>query len=44
MSESTLPDYIAVATELQQAGLAVSPAELHGPIGRYVKWWLGAKG
>ncbi|SEG64495.1 YecA family protein [Vibrio hangzhouensis] len=30
MSETTLPNYITVATELQQAGLAVSPAELHG--------------
>ncbi|MCG9581499.1 YecA family protein [Vibrio tubiashii] len=30
MSETKLPDYLAFATELQSAGLAVNPAELHG--------------
>ncbi|WP_047048701.1 YecA family protein [Vibrio mexicanus] len=30
MSETTLPDYLVVATELQSAGLAVNPSELHG--------------
>ena len=30
MTDTTLPNYITVATELQQAGLSVSPAELHG--------------
>ncbi|MCW8345137.1 YecA family protein [Vibrio sp. ZSDZ65] len=30
MTDTTLPNYITVATELQQASLAVSPAELHG--------------
>ncbi|MFA0070613.1 UPF0149 family protein, partial [Vibrio breoganii] len=27
MSETTLPDYLTVATELQSASLAVNPAE-----------------
>ncbi|GMQ47705.1 YecA/YgfB family protein [Vibrio sp. 10N] len=43
MSESTLPDYIAVATELQQAGLAVSPAELHGLLVGMLSGGLGLK-
>lgn len=30
MSKTTLPDYLGAATELQSAGLAVNPAELHG--------------
>ncbi|WP_210444855.1 UPF0149 family protein, partial [Vibrio crassostreae] len=30
MSETTLPDYLTVATELQSASLAVTPAEMHG--------------
>lgn len=30
MSETKLPDYLAFASELQSAGLAVNPAELHG--------------
>jgi uncharacterized protein YgfB (UPF0149 family) len=30
MSETKLPSYLSVATELQNAGLAVTPAELHG--------------
>ncbi|OIQ24307.1 YecA family protein [uncultured Vibrio sp.] len=30
MSESTLPEYLSSATELQSAALAVTPAELHG--------------
>lgn len=30
MSDITLPDYLTFATELQSAGLAVNPAEIHG--------------
>ena len=30
MSDITLPDYVTFATELQSAGLAVNPAEIHG--------------
>ncbi|NOI20721.1 YecA family protein [Vibrio coralliilyticus] len=30
MSERNLPEYLALASELQSAGLAVNPAELHG--------------
>ncbi|WP_194437464.1 YecA family protein [Vibrio fluminensis] len=30
MSNITLPDYLTFATELQSAGLAVNPSELHG--------------
>ncbi|WP_260260888.1 YecA family protein [Vibrio intestinalis] len=30
MSDKTLPDYLMFASELQSAGLAVNPAELHG--------------
>lgn len=30
MSDITLPDYLTFATELQSAGLAVNPAEMHG--------------
>ncbi len=30
MSESHLPDYLTLATELQNAGIAMNPAELHG--------------
>lgn len=41
MSETTLPNYITIATELQQAGLAVSPAELHGLLVGMVSGGLG---
>ncbi|WP_282176940.1 YecA family protein [Vibrio nereis] len=30
MSESHLPDYLTLASELQSAGIAVNPSELHG--------------
>ena len=30
MNDITLPDYLTFATELQSAGLAVNPAEVHG--------------
>lgn len=30
MSDTKLPDYLTFASELQSAGLAVTPAELHG--------------
>lgn len=30
MSDTKLPDYLTFASELQSAGLAVNPAELHG--------------
>ncbi|WP_070970353.1 YecA family protein [Vibrio sonorensis] len=30
MSETSLPDYLVLATELRDAGIAVNPAELHG--------------
>ena len=30
MSERNLPEYLTLASELQSAGLAVNPAELHG--------------
>ncbi|NRF16774.1 YecA family protein [Vibrio coralliilyticus] len=30
MSERNLPEYLTLASELQSAGLAVTPAELHG--------------
>ncbi len=30
MSESQLPDYLTLASELQSAGIAVTPSELHG--------------
>lgn len=30
MSEINLPEYLTIATELQSAGLAVNPSELHG--------------
>ncbi|WP_394145517.1 YecA/YgfB family protein [Vibrio atypicus] len=30
MSDTHLPDYLTLATELQSSGLAVNPAELHG--------------
>ncbi|MCG9598309.1 YecA family protein [Vibrio sp. Isolate25] len=30
MSESNLPEYLTLASELQSAGLAVNPSELHG--------------
>ncbi|CAH0524640.1 YecA family protein [Vibrio hippocampi] len=43
MSETSLPNYISVATELQQAGLAVSPAELHGLLVGMLSGGLGLK-
>lgn len=30
MSKNSLPDYLTAATELQSAGLAVNPSEMHG--------------
>lgn len=30
MSDSNLPDYLTLASELQSSGIAVNPAELHG--------------
>lgn len=43
MSETSLPNYISAATELQQAGLAVSPAELHGLLVGMLSGGLGYK-